>query len=90
MRAISRMLSITPTGGRWLVVWVMTYETLDALMEAKNNGLLPETFCLILDNDDVSGWVDTGGGDRKKFFQSDPESLLRDLLDYVGLRYEEA
>ncbi len=66
----------------------MKYKTLEELLEAKDNGLVPGSFMLVLDNDDVSGWA--GHKDREKVFRSDPDSLLRDLLDYAGLPYDEA
>jgi hypothetical protein len=63
----------------------MTYHTVQELMDAKDNGELPATFRITLDNDSVDGYA---GED--KLFDSDPHDLLRELLDYVGLRYEEA
>ncbi len=65
-----------------------SYKTLDELMLAKDHGKVPASFVLILDNDSVHGKDIIGSG--KIQFRSDPATLLRDLLDYVGLAYDEA
>lgn len=64
----------------------MKYTTLAELLEARDNGRVPTAFQLVLDNDDVHGY----GGDNSAVFRSDPATLLRELLDYVGLPYDEA
>lgn len=64
------------------------YRTLESLMTAKDNGELPAGFLLILDDDDVSSTI-VDSLDNEHTFSSDPHSLLRELLDYVGLEYDE-
>ncbi len=63
--------------------------TAGELLAAKNNGELPVDFMLVLENDDVHAYVEQDGKPVCRF-RSDPHTLLRELLDYVGLPHDEA
>lgn len=75
----------------------MKYTTLTQLIQAYKTGKINSKNYLVLDNDDcfVYEMYDEEGNDLPEdefdyIYREDPYVLLRELLDYVGIPWDEA